>query len=895
MDLGAELSALFTAADLAPDEIIKRLRRSGWTVGRSSLYDWLNGLHLPDDTGVLLAIVRICRAEARQRGASLAAELGDEAHWENLLLRAKQARDSRAERYGQRVTAHVLPATGTVHTLPADVASFTGRRAELERIMQELPGRSASGGVVRIDAIDGMAGIGKTALAVHAAHQLAGRYPDGQIFLRLHGHTPGQEPLEPSDALATLLLATGMSADQVPRGLEARQQLWRDRLAGKRVLLVLDDATGSDQVQPLLPGTASTLVLVTSRRRLSALANAVPLTLEPLEAEDATVLFVRLSLRPGLQAADQGIARIVALCDYLPLAIRLMAGKLRYRATWSTSDLAADLASASSRPDYIQAENESVAAAFNLSFRDLSARRQRFFRRLGLGPGSDIDSYAAAALDGTDLNTARESLDDLYSHHLIDEPTRGRYRFHDLIREYAAVLSKEGDPVEQEQAMARLFDYYLCGAITASREIDVRFTQHTPESHEPVLLPDLSTRELATEWIRAERLNLQAAAAYAAQHAQLGYAADIAAAMHWFLYLEGPWDQALNLYNIALAAARRGDDKRREAMTLTNAALMQFSAGDRLTAERNYKRGVQIYRDIGDLAGEAQALHGQLATSFLVRNLMEVIEELTHVLGLYEELRNGIGQADVVMDRGITYGYMGNCPAASADIERALNLYRECGDRRGVAMTHNNKAMILTLTGDYADAIAEADKALMLFRSLDIKQGVANTLIGLGRLQWLTESYPAAVASQEESLKLYRELGDRGGEADALSNLGVALHASGDHQTALQILEQALELQRSVGNKIGQAEALNNLGALMLTLTAHHEAQTYHGQALTIARDLTSPLEEARALEGIGQCYLRTGREDEAFSLIRQAAAIYHRIDSPGARRADELLQSYGL
>ena len=155
---------------------------------------------------------------------------------------------------------------------PADVASFTGRRAELERIMQELPGRSASGGVVRIDAIDGMAGIGKTALAVHAAHQLAGRYPDGQIFLRLHGHTPGQQPLEPSDALATLLLATGMSADQVPRGLEARQQLWRDRLAGKRVLLVLDDATGSDQVHPLLPGTASTLVLVTSRRRLSALS-----------------------------------------------------------------------------------------------------------------------------------------------------------------------------------------------------------------------------------------------------------------------------------------------------------------------------------------------------------------------------------------------------------------------------------------------------------------------------------------------------------------------------------------------------------------------------------------------------------------------------------------------
>jgi tetratricopeptide (TPR) repeat protein len=895
VNLGAELSALFTAADLAPDEIIKRLRRSGYSVGRSSLYDWLKGLHLPDDADVLLAVVRICRAEARQRGASVTAELSDDAHWENLLLRAKQARDSRAERYGQRAAAHALPARGTVHTLPADVASFTGRRAELERIRQELPGRSASGGVVRIDAIDGMAGIGKTALAVHAAHQLAGQFPDGQIFLRLHGHTPGQQPLEPSDALATLLLATGMSADQVPRGLEARQQLWRDRLAGKKVLLVLDDATGSDQVRPLLPGSASTLVLVTSRRRLSALADAVPLTLEPLEAEDATVLFVRLSLRPGLQAADQGIARIVALCDYLPLAIRLMAGKLKYRATWSTSDLAADLASASSRLDYIQAENESVTAAFNLSFRDLNAKRQRFFRRLGLCPGSDIDAYAAAALDGTNLNTAHASLDDLYSHHLIDEPTRGRYRFHDLIREHAAALSKESSRAEREQAMARLFDYYLCGAITAAREIDLRFTQRAPELQEPVLLPDLSTRELATEWIRAERLNLQAAAAYAAQHAQPGYAADIAAAMHWFLFFVGPWDQALDLYNIALTAARRAGEKRREAMTLTSAGLMQFLAGDRLAAEKKYKRGVQIYHDIGDLAGEAEALHGQLATSFLARNLTEVAADLTYLLGLYEELGNSIGQADVVMDRGLNYGYMGNCLAAAADIERALSLYQERGDRRGEAMAHNNKAIILTLTGSYADAIAEADNALSRFRSLDIKQGEANTLIALGRLQCLTGSYPAAVVSQEKSLQLYRELGDRGGEADALSSLGTALHARGDHQAARQSLEQALELQRSVGNKIGQAEALNNLGALTQTLEAYDEAQVYHRQALTIARDLALPLEEARALEGIGLCYLRTGHENDAFSLIRQAAALYHIIDSPGARHVDELLRSQGL
>ena len=237
------------------------------------------------------------------------------------------------------------------HTLPADVASFTGRQAELEQLMRAMPGQASSGGMVRIDAIDGMAGVGKTAFAVHAAHQLAPHFPDGQIFVRLHGHTRGQRPVEPADALVTLLLAAGIAPQQIPAGMEARAGLWRDRMAGRKALLLLDDATSSEQVRPLLPGTAGTLVLVTSRRRLTALPEALPVTLDILGANEAADLFAKLACRPGLQPADPGVVEVVRLCGYLPLAISLMAGQLKHHRTWTTADLAADLDAALAAAD----------------------------------------------------------------------------------------------------------------------------------------------------------------------------------------------------------------------------------------------------------------------------------------------------------------------------------------------------------------------------------------------------------------------------------------------------------------------------------------------------------------------------------------------------------------
>ena len=349
-------------------------------------------------------------------------------------------------------------------TLPRDIASFTGREAELRELVESWAG---SAGIVGIHAIGGMAGVGKTTLAVHAAHRLADQFPDGQVFLPLHGHTPGQQPVSPEDALVSLLLAIGVPATQIPAGLEARAALWRDHLASKRVLLLLDDAVNSEQVRALLPGTGGNLVLVTSRQRLTALDDGKVISLDILSPGESVSLMLRLAARPELSHRDRSLTEIARLCGYLPLALGMLARQLHHHPAWTPADLAADLSAARDRLELMSAENLSVAAAFDLSYQDLIPDRQRLFRRLGLHPGPDIDLHAIAALSNVDLGTARRLTVALYDHYLLTEPSHSRYRLHDLIREHARALASREPPAEREAVIGRLLDYYLANRTLA--------------------------------------------------------------------------------------------------------------------------------------------------------------------------------------------------------------------------------------------------------------------------------------------------------------------------------------------------------------------------------------------------------------------------------------------
>ena len=363
-------------------------------------------------------------------------------------------------------------ATAT-RTLPRDIGAFTGRESELRSVLRLAARARKSGGVVGICAIGGMAGIGKTAFAIHAAHQLAPRFPDGQIFMSLHAHTPGQQPVDPASALASLLMTVGVDASQIPAGVEERSRLWRDRLAGRQVLLLLDDAGGYDQVKSLLPGSAGSLVLITSRRHLTALEDASSVSLDTMPPEEAAELLIRLSGRAGLTAEVPAVGRVVELCGYLPLAIAMMAGRLRHHPAWSVSDLAAELASARDRFEVLRTEDLSVAAAFDLSYESLAPDQRRLFRRLALHDGADIDGYAAAALDGSDFGSARRRLEGLYDRYLIAEHAPGRYRLHDLMREHARGLVAADPVAERDAAADRLLSYYLL----AARAADLHLTK----------------------------------------------------------------------------------------------------------------------------------------------------------------------------------------------------------------------------------------------------------------------------------------------------------------------------------------------------------------------------------------------------------------------------------
>jgi tetratricopeptide (TPR) repeat protein/transcriptional regulator with XRE-family HTH domain len=753
--------------------------------------------------------------------------------------------------------APVAFAAAATRALPRDTASFAGRELELTRLLAAAGDLAEGGGVVGIHAIDGMAGIGKTAFAVHAAHRLAGRFPDGQFFLPLHAHTAGQRPVDPADGLASLLLTAGMAAQHIPPGLEARAARWRDFTAGKRILLLLDDAASHEQVRPLLPGTAGSLVLVTSRRRLAALGDATVFSLDTLSPGEAAELLVRLAGAAGLRAEDAAVGEITRLGGYLPLAIAMLASQLRHHPAWTAASLATALAAAQDRLALMHAENLSVATAFDLSYTDLTPSQQQLFRRLGLIPGPTFDMYAAAALDDISLDAAHRNLDELFDQHLITEPAPGRYQLHDLLREHAHALVAADGPAECDAATGRLLDYYLHVALAAGAHIPAYYTVQSrlPPGPPPPRAPNLSTFAEAAAWLGTERPNLYAATQHAAASGRALHAVQIPAAMGEFLRNHGDWDQATTLHRIALATARQARDRPGQALALRQLGTLAWLSGDFPAAEANLSHAVSLYREAGDGPGQAYALDH---------------------LGMVQQ-------------------HTGDRPAALASRQQALKLARGVGDRLAEAVALVHLGEIQGLTGDYPAAATNLQQALVLFRGLGNLAGEADALGNLGGLQTETGDYPAAEASLSRSLMLYSSIGNRVGQAWVLNDLGLLQQRTGDYPAAAASHQQALELHRDLGDLTDVADTLNNLGELSSRTSATSQARDHHNQALILSRDIGAPLVEARALEGIGRSHLQDGHPGKGLYNLQQALAIYQRAGSPSAQHVQETMRQHGL
>jgi len=800
----------------------------------------------------------------------LAGALGLDGRAGELFVTAARGRrpaaDVLAARAGQGPGAFQAAVT---RALPRDMTAFTGRRVELAQLMGTLAGAAANGGVVGIHAIDGMAGVGKTTFAVHAAHQLAGAFPDGQFFLPLHAHTPGQRPVDPADALASLLLTAGLAAAQIPPGPEGRAARWRDHVAGRKILLVLDDAAGHEQVRPLLPGAAGSLVLVTSRRRLTALEGTTVISLDTLSPGEAAELLARLAARPGLEPGDTAVREITRLCGYLPLAIGMMASQLRHRRTWSAGRLAAGLAAASDRLELMRAENLSVAAAFDLSYADLTKPQQRLFRRLGLVPGASFDAYAAAALDDISLGAARRCLDELFDQHLVIEAAPGRYQLHDLLREHARALAAADNPAESNAAAERLLDYYLHTALATSRHTAPRPAAYStpPPARMPADAPDVSDPERAAAWLEDERTNLLAAAGYAAASGRTQHAIRLAAAMKGFLFGYGHWDQATALHQAVLAAARQAADRPGQAFALLQLGALAHVTGDLASAAASLAQAVDLYRAVGDGAGQIDALYFRGGAQLDTGDYRAAAASCQEALTLADQLGDKIGQAAALGGLGFAQLVTGDYPAAATSFQQALALAREIGDRVGQAAALDALGLVQLETGDYPAAAASFQQALALARETRYRLGQAVTLNGLAAVQLETGDYPAAAASLQLALALIRGPRDGPGHTDTLD---------------------------SARCRSAEARSLNNLGRLASRTAEGRLARSHHSQALSLARGIGTPLEEARALEGIGQSHLQEGNPDLAVTPLRQALAIYQRIGSPYAQRVQETLRQHG-
>jgi tetratricopeptide (TPR) repeat protein len=576
------------------------------------------------------------------------------------------------------------------------------------------------------------------------------------------------------------------------------------------------------------------------------------ISLGTLSPAEAVALLAQLAGRSDLGSEAGPAGDIARLCGNLPLAIGMLARQLQHHPARTGAELAASLAAARDRLTVMRAENLSVAAAFDLSYADLSETQQRLFRRLGLTPGADIDAYAVAALDDTSLESARGQLDQLYDHHLITEPAPGRYLLHDLLREYARALAAADDDTEDSHiAAGRLVNYYAHVAAAASRHIATWTTAggRLPPTSPPASAPQLATSSEAAAWLESERPNLHAAVNYAATSKMPLHAITIATAMGGFLRARGHWDQAAEQYQTALIAARGAGDLPGQAGVLDELGLLHQLTSDYPAATATLAEAIGLFRDLGDLPGQAYALN--------------------HL---------GLVQVD-----------MADYPAAVASHRQALELARDAGDQLAEAVSLIDLGMVQQMTGDYRAATASYEQAFPLARSAGSAFDEADALCELGAVQRLTGDYPAAIRCEHQALELFRDLGDRLGQAWALDELGRVYQLTGDYPAATTCLAEAIELFRDLGDRHGLAKVLNSHGELSLRTSAAQQSRIQHAEALAIASELGTPGEQARALEGIGRSLLHRD-PPEAAAHLRQALEIYQQIGAPDARRVQDTL-----
>jgi tetratricopeptide (TPR) repeat protein len=727
--------------------------------------------------------------------------------------------------------------------LPPDLAGFTGRAAELDQLRLALFRGERDGAAVVISAIAGMAGVGKTQLAIHAGHLLARGKPfDRVLFVNLRGFhpDPAQPPADPAAVLDGFLRLLGVPGHQIPHDLPARTAAYRDRLAGTHTLVVLDNAANEDQVRPLLPERPGCPVLVTSRRSLTALHPAAHLTVDVFTPDEALGFLTRAVRQIPVGDDPDAAARIAHRCGYLPLALGLVAGHIRGTPGWTLTDHADRL----DEHHHNRHLDTGVQLALDLSYQHLPADQQRLLRHLALHPGQDLDAHAAAALAGSDLSTTRAHLHHLCGDHLLQQGTPGRYTFHDLVRAYAASRGSDEDPPPQRHAaLTRLFDYYLASAAAAMNTlhpVDAGRRPRIPAANTPT--PALTDPDTALAWLDTERPTLVAVAAHTATHGWPTHITRLSTIL--FRYLNGGHHtDALIIHGHAHHAAHH----------------------------------------TGDPTAQAHALNGLGTAHLQLSRHGPATEHLQQALHLFRQAGDPVGQARVLGNLGNIETRLGHYQPAAGHYEQAMALFRQAGERTGEARSLGNLGQVEERLGRYGPAAEHLQQALTLFRQAGDRSGEADALIDLGSVEGRLGRHGPAAEHLQQALTLYRQLGNRDGEADTLDSLATLHTRLGQPAQAIKHHQQALAVYRETGDRDGEAWALNGLGEAAHSAGRPADALTHHTAAHTIAAEIDSSDQQARAHTGLGHAHHTLNDLARARQHYQHALTLYTDLGMPDA------------
>lgn len=745
----------------------------------------------------------------------------------------------------------VGPAKRIPRQLPAEPHWFTGRATELSILDELLPRPGGLGGTVAIAAVSGSAGAGKTALAVRWAHRVSDRFPDGQFYANLRGHSPGP-PASALEVLSRFLSALGIPAERVPADTETASALYRTLMTDRKALVLLDNVAGADQVRPLLPAGPGCLVLVTGRDRMTgliALHGARRLTLDMLDPGEALELLGRVLGPERILAEHDAAAEVAGLCAYLPLALRIAAANLADNPGYGLEDYAIELRKGNLLAALSVPGEEQIAVrtAFDLSYAALPAETQRLFRLLSLIPGNDIGVEAVEVLTG--LREAGPMLDALAGAHLVEQHGPDRYHFHDLLRRYAADrLEAEETQDEREAARRRLHEWYL-RAVDRAAQLVYPHMFRSPPAVPDGRIPDAVT-ETPAEWLETELGNVVAVVQDAARSGPPAVAWSLSDALRgyfWMSLRQVEWRAAAEA---ALSAAEEDGD-------LHARASARFSLADLGFRQGRYRHAVRHYAGALALARRAKWVEAQAA-----------------VLG----------------NLGCAYWQSGRLPAAAARFSRALELSRSSGRPAGEAVALGNLGLVHWEMGDLPRAAEHYAQALQRYRRLGSRYGVAINLSNLGQVQHARGQVAEAGRLLAKALALHRDAGNHAGEAETLGRLASVYRDLGRLTDALDHARDGLRLAQETGEPRGEGEALVALAGVHHRAGHRRDAVRRYRQALALLRETGDRYPEIDALIGLATATGDIGQARQALALAERAG--YRALRRRAALAVDAILRT---